>query len=292
MAWRRQGGKGMLFWVAAMLWGAAAAGNTPPTARPTVMILVDEQALGAGLTAETETAAAGRLAQAGFPVVDRDVARARLSAQREALRQAGDIEGAAALGLEMGAELILVGEATAKPSVRSLTEGRLRSYDAAVTLRMVRARDGLHLASGSGEASAVGLDDVTGSSRSLRLAADRALDALLPRLEQALNPSAEPAAKTAERLFSLTVSGLDETWKLRAVRERLRNMPGAVDQVVQRIYSQGEAVFSFKSSLSAEDLAGYLIARPPKGLTWQARNMAAGRLTLEVAEAAGRGGSP
>ncbi len=260
-----------------------AKGPDRPAVLPRVMIIVDEQSLGTIATAETEARAIRKLLERGIPTVDQDMVRANLARGQQILQMAGDNRGAAALGAQFGADIVLVGEAVAKPSARRIADTNLRSYQAVVTLRAVRTDNAMSIAAVSEDATQVGIEDVSGSAKALRAAADAALDRIIDEMLAKWTPSRSPAAAFSHAI-ELTVGGMDQIWKVRAVRDTLRARTQDVRNVVQRSYTTGVAVFAIESKRPAEELAEELVLAPPEGLKFQVLDVAAGRIQLRAVE--------
>ncbi len=263
---------------------APQAPLTLPAILPRVMIMVDEQSLGTIATSEVEALAARRLVELGVPVLDQDMVRANLARSQQMMEMAGDARGAAALGTQFGADVVLIGEAVAKPSARRIADTNLRSYQAVVTLRAIRADNAATLAAASEDSTQVGLEDVSGSAKVLRTAAAEALDQVLPAMLAGWEPGSDGDTAVAMHRVEMTVGGVDQMWKLRAIRENLRSRPSELQNIVQRNYSAGMAEFSLESSLPAEELAEELVLSPPDGLQLQVLDIGAGRIQLRVVE--------
>lgn len=291
-------------WSVCILWAAGCAAPAPqsapraapppvatppaqiqlPAILPRVMIMVDEQSLGTIATSEVEALAARRLVELGVPVLDQDMVRANIARSQQMLEMAGDNRGAAALGTQFGADVVLIGEAVAKPSARRIADTNLRSYQAVVTLRAIRSDNAATLATASEDSTQVGLEDVSGSAAVLRTAAGAALDQVIPTMLTRWEPGAAGGASTATHRVDMTVGGVDQIWKLRAIRENLRARPDELQNIVQRNYSAGMAEFSMESRLPAEELAEELVLSPPDGLQLQVLDIGAGRIQMRVVE--------
>lgn len=267
---------------------AAPAPRAPlvlPSVLPRVMIMVDEQSLGTVATAEVEAMAIRKLLELNVPVVDQDMVRANIARSQQMLEMAGDNRGAASLGAQFGADLVLVGEAVAKPSARRIADTNLRSYQAVVTLRAVRTDNAATLSSASEDSTQVGLEDVSGSAKVLRSAAELALDKILPDMLTRWSSSEKGVASDGlHHRVELTVGGVDQIWKLRAIRDTLRSRTTDLQNVVQRSYTSGMAEFSVESKLPAEELAEELVLAPPDGLRMQVLEIGAGRIQLRAVE--------
>ncbi len=255
----------------------AAAKTVAPTFLPRVMVIVDEKSLGTVATAEVEAMAAKKLIAMDVPVVDQDMVRANIARSKQMLVAAGDNRGAAALGTQFGADVVLIGEAVAKPSARRIGDTNLRSYQAVATLRAVRTDNSATIAAASEDVTQVGLEDVSGSAKALRAAGEKALDAILPEMLAKWTPG-NAAGNVFPHRIEMSVGGVDQMWKLKAVRDSLRGRTDDLRNVAQRSYTAGVAEFSMESSLPPEELAEALVLTPPEGLKLQMLDIAGGRI--------------
>ncbi len=261
---------------------AGAARATRPAAQmPRVMLLVDEQSLGTIPTAEVEAMAIRILLDRGVQVVDQDMIQSNLAKGQELLRMAGDNRGAAALGLQFGADVILIGEVVAKPSARRISDSNLRSYQAVATLRAVRTDNSVTMASASEDATVIGLEDVVGSAKAIRAAGQKSLDQLIPAMLQSWTRS---GGKATPQLLHVTlhVGGVDQLWKLRAIREQLKGLPREATDIVQRSYTTGAAVFELDSRVAIEELAEAIVLQPPADIQYQVLDIGASSIHLKI----------
>ena len=249
---------------------------------PRVMLLVDEKSLGTIPTAEVEAMAIQMLLEQNVPVVDQDMVQSNLGKGQELLRLAGDNRGAAALGLQFGADIVVIGEVVAKPSARRISDSNLRTYQAAATLRAVRTDNSMAIASASEDASIIGLDDVAGSAKAIKTAGRKSLDRLIPDLLDAWTRS---GGRSTQRLnhVTLTVGGVDQMWKLKAVREQLTAMKSQAINVVQRNYTAGVAVFELDALVPVEELSEAIVLKPPADIKYQVLDMGPANIQLKVA---------
>jgi hypothetical protein len=246
---------------------------------PHVMLLIDEKSLGTIATAETEAMAVQMLLDNRLQVVDQDMVRANLKKDQQMLKSVGDNRGAAALGLQYGAEIIIVGEAVAKPSARRIAESNLRTYQAVVTLRAIRTDNSETLGSASETASIVGLDDVGGSSQALKAAGKPALEKLIPAMTAKWEAGGGAEGGNS---ISVTIGGIDQAWKLKAVRECLRGMTDVIANVVQRSYTAGMAVFEIESVIPSQQLSEKLVLAAPSGLKFQVLDVGSAKIQIRA----------
>lgn len=248
---------------------------------PRVMLLVDEKSLGTIPTAEVEAMAIQMLLEENVPVVDQDMIQSNLAKHQDILRMAGDNRGAATLGLQFGADVVIIGEVVAKPSARRISESNLRTYQAAATLRAIRTDNSMAMASASEDASVIGLDDVVGSAKAIKSAGRKSLDRLIPDMLSAWARSGGRSAPKMNHVM-LTVGGVDQMWKLKAVRERLNAMSGQAVNVVQRNYTSGVAIFELDALIPNEELAENLVLNPPSDIKFQVLDVGGANINIRV----------
>ena len=262
-----------------------AASLAAGAAMPKVLVMVDEKALGSVSTSEIETMAVRKLAEKGVETVDQSMVQANLERIQKALRGAGDSRASAVLGREFGADVMLIGEAVSKPNAAKIGDSNLRSYIASVSFRAVRVDNSVNVASSSESATVIAMDDISGSSKALKAAGEKALDAVIPVLIAKWDSSgdASPTAN-AKVAIEITVGGMDQVWKLKETRVRLKGMKKAVEGVVQKSYAQGVAMFRVESLIPSEELAEELVLNPPEGLKIQVVEIKPTVLSLRVVE--------
>ena len=248
---------------------------------PRIMMIIDEKALGTIPTSEVESMGQQILTENRLPVVDQDMVRADQARRKQLLKMAGDDRGAATVGLQFGADVTVVGEAVVKPSARRIAESNLRNYQAVVTIRSIRTDNAAVLASASETVSIIALDDVAGSSKALKKAAAKTMEELLPKTVRAWQQSGGQSAKFEHRI-TLTVGGTDQLWKVKALRDRLRDDTRTLNNVLQRSYTAGVVVFEMDSAIPAEELAEELVIHAPEGLKMQVLSIEAGNIDMKA----------
>ena len=263
--------------IATLLAGAAT---------PKVMVMVDEKALGSVSTSEIETMAVKKLADKGVETVDQSMVQATLERIQKALRGAGDNRAAAVMGREFGADVMLIGEAVSKPNAARIGDSNLRSYMASASFRAVRVDNAVNIASSSETATAIAMDDITGSSKALKAVGEKALDKIIPELVSKWeNPDGKGSANEKRSTIEITVGGMDQIWKLKEMRTRLKGMKKEIESVVQKSYAQGVAIFKVESFVPAEELAEELVINPPEDLKVQVVEIKPTILNIRVVNA-------
>lgn len=259
-----------------LLTARASAGGMPR-----VMVLVDEKNLGSIPTSEVEAMAVKELLNRGFAAVDQEMVRANLAKQQILLKSVGDVRGAAALGQQFGADVVIVGEAVAKPSARRIAESNLRTYQAVVTLRAVRCDNSENIASASQESSVIALEDVSGGSKSLRQAAQSAIENILDQIQVHWSKTADALSRIV-----VTVGGIDQAWKLKAVRDQLRGLKEVVN-CRQKSYSAGVAIFELETETPAEALSERIVLTADPALSLQVLEVSPAAMQFRAVEKGG-----
>ena len=254
---------------------------------PKVMVMIDERNLGTLSTSELESMAIEMLADRRIETVDQSLVQNNLERVQKALRGAGDNRAAAAMGRDFGADVVLMGEAVAKPNAAKIGETNLRSYQASVTIRAVRVDNAVNLATASEIATAVAMDDVTGGSKALRAAGEKSLKKAIGQMIVKWNGTSIATGEAEKVNISLTVGGMDQIWKLKATRQKLKAMKKSLANVTQRSYAQGAATFNVVSLLPVEELAEELVLHPPEDLKIQVVEIQPTAISLRVIEAPG-----
>lgn len=182
----------------------AAAVAVPP---PRVMVLVQEHGVGGTESEETQAVAVELLLQNKMPVVDRGVVQANLKKIQSILAASGDEQGASAVGMQYGADVIVRGEARAKQAAANVGGSNLKSYQGTVSLRAIHSDDGQVLATVSDTATVLALDDDAGSPKVIRVAAAKALQRLIRDTKSAwVQKQRRPQAQAKAAAYDTSLS--------------------------------------------------------------------------------------
>jgi hypothetical protein len=252
----------------------------PSTSLPRVLLMIDEKNVGSMTASEVESILSSLMLENRFRVVDPKMVQANIAKDQRLLKMAGDPQAAAVLGSQFGADVIITGEAIARPSPRRIADSNLRTYQAVVTLRAVRADDASTLAMTTREASVIGIDDAVGGSKALQTAGRDAATAFVPELMEAWTKTSGVGGGASH--VTLTAGGIDQAWKLKALREALNGMPEKIHNLTQRNYTVGLAVFELDTPVKVEELAEALVLKPPQGLRLQVLETAAGKIEIRA----------
>lgn len=224
------------------LAGCATA-PAPPVARPEaprpsiipppqVMVLLNEQAPDGQAGVLSEALAVPLLLARQVTVVDPATVQANRDRMRTLLIQNGDEQGALMAGQQLGADVVISGTVETKRLAAQLAGSNLKSYLATVTLRAVCTADARLLATATDAATAIALEDATGTAKTLRLALNATLDKLVPELLKAWG--ALPEAVRLKRLGA--AEGMTATAQTPAGDETIAPPPTGYEPPVTAIW--------------------------------------------------------
>jgi len=156
---------------------------------PRLMLLVDEKNIGVNdrwhyfsvdITA-CETAMIDVFRNAGFEVVDPGVAKENAQREQVAAALEGNAQKAAALAKSQDAEMIITGKAIANVASGFNMAG-MKSCQANITARLVRADDAKIIATASDHAAVPHIDEVTGGTQAIDKASRKCAQTLLQKV--------------------------------------------------------------------------------------------------------------
>ena len=157
---------------------------------PRVMIMIDEQNIGMSrdeyhwfevdMTA-SETAIMQKFIDKNFPVVDPATVRRNIERDQALAALEGDSKAAAAIGLSLGAEIVVTGKVIAKVATGMQLAG-MKSCQANITARVVEADVGRVITTGHEHAAHPHIDEVTGGTIAIGKASDKLADQMITKI--------------------------------------------------------------------------------------------------------------
>ncbi len=231
-------------------------------ARPTVprfMLLIDEKNMGTYSMGDAERVLTGALLKRGAEVVDAELVKTKVNRDKALQAMASGPRAAAALGLSFGADVIIVGRAIAKGSADRVQDTSFRSYRATVSLKAIRTDTAAIIDVDTATAAKIHVDDIIGGSQAIQAATALAARRMLPKILNQWNL----AASGQPHKIQLMLGNVDQVWQVAAVKKLLRGKIRGVDDVVQRSFVSGVAVFDVYWKGGCQKLAEALtLARP------------------------------
>jgi len=146
--------------------------------RPKVMILVEEKYVGMhdlGMRlAETEISSL--IGAKGFDLVDQAQLEQVKSLDQARQALAGNMAAAQSLGLNLGAQYVILGQATVQDAGEAFAGSGIKSLQAGLQLKILQTQSGLVLGSVVKNGVAAHVSPLTGATKALRLAVRKAVD--------------------------------------------------------------------------------------------------------------------
>lgn len=270
-----------LFLLAAALPTTAATVGT--TGKPTVMVVLQEKVAGVfGTTGwevptQAELSLMAALQEEGFTVVDPGTVRANI-AQAKGLRLLeADNRSAAALGLQHGAQISIIGTAISKPAGAKLLDTQMQSIQATVTARAISNDTGEVIATASGNGSVAHIDEVAGGAAALREATELLAKTLVPKMVAAT----EKESGTA-RTIRINISGLKSYRHLDYLLYYFENKVKGVSSVYLREFTNTVANISIEYNDQSAALARKVTKKRFKGFRLEPNEVTDNRIDFSV----------
>jgi hypothetical protein len=229
--------------------------------KPKVMVIMEEKVTGGfGTTVwedvgQAESTIMERLIAAGFNVVDPQTVRSNITRDQALRIMEGDVQAAAAAGLQYGAQVVISGKAFSKSAGGRILNTQLRSIQATLQARVIRSDDAKIISSRSEQGRQAHADEVQGGALAIRDAAGRMADVMIADI--LAQWSREAYGRTKE--ITLVITGLESYRHLTAIKQFLEKEMQGVRGVNQRSFLGGAAElmldYGGKSSNVADELA-------------------------------------
>ncbi len=185
-----------------------------------------------------------RFLKEGFTFVDR-ASLAEVSAQGRELNNFDALR----LGSQLDAELVIAGKSLVKSS-GNVAGTAMRSFQATVTARAIRADTGVVIASSNAHAAAVHMDAATGGMEAIKKASEKVADALLSQIVAKWQQEV-----SASTMISVTVRGITSYSDFVRFRKMLKDEIRGVKNIYQRRMKSGEALLDVEIEGTAQSFA-------------------------------------
>jgi hypothetical protein len=254
-----------------------AWGKSP---NPRFMILINEKSLGTYSVAESENVITEYLLSQGLDVVDSELIKTNIDRDKALQAMMSGPQAAAALGLQFGAEVIIVGKAIVKGSAERIKDTSFRSYQAKVSLRAIRTDTAEILTYGSQSAAKIHVDDLVGGS----MAIQEATNPLVARLIPAALRKWAPAAQGQIQRIQLVVGNVEQVWQVAAIKKLLQSNTTGIKEVIQRSFVSGMVVFDVRYAKDSQSLAEALTLAKPQYFKLKIVGVTPSKLDLRLVE--------
>jgi len=247
---------------------------------PRFMLMIDEKNMGTYSMGDSDRVLTQALMDRGANVVDSELIRTTLNRDKALQSMTGSPQAAAALGLQFGADIILVGRAIAKGSVDKIKNTSFRSYSASINIKAIRTDTAEIIYTGTSTAAKIHVDDIAGGSLALQAAAQQIADSIIPKL---LDKYASADAATVKKIQCI-IGNVTQIWQVAALKKLLRERIKGVEDVVQRSFVTGVAVFEVHFSGSSQKLAESLTLSKQKYFKIKVHGVSSRKLDAKLIE--------
>ena len=254
-----------------------AWGKSP---NPRFMILINEKSLGTYSVAEAENVITEYLLSKGLDVVDSELIKTNIDRDKALQAMMTGPQAAAALGLQFGAEVIIVGKAIVKGSAERIKDTSFRSYQAKVSLRAIRTDTAEILAYDSHSAAKIHVDDLVGGSMAIQEATTPLIARLISR---ALSKWGAPVQGQIQRI-QLVIGNVQQVWQVAAIKKLLRSNIKAIKEVIQRSFVSGMVVFDVRYAKDSQSLAEELTLANPQYFKLKVVGVTPSKLDVKLVE--------
>jgi len=255
---------------------------------PRLMVIIEERNIGEApglfhyIEADmntAETALMQTFSMKGFKFVDQATVKRNLDARKAAAILEGDAAQAAALGRDVGAEVVITGKALAKATVVKAFGTEQRSQQATVTVRAIRTDTGDIIAMGTEQGAFPHIDDVAGGTRAIQKACEKLSGQLM---DQILNRWQEDVSTGST--FQLKVQGISGLDQLTRFKNALPHYIRGLSSVVQREWYESFATLEVVMTGTNEDLAQRLSNAQIEGIRVRVVGMTQNSVTVELSK--------
>lgn len=249
---------------------------------PRMMFLVAEELVGlktAGVASSEMAQAEVTLQQAfinkGFEVVDAATVAQNVNREQAIKAAAGDAAAAAAICQQFGADVVIAVKSSASAGTKILNSD-MKSYQAVVTAKAVRADTAAVIASASEQAKQAHIDDLTGGTAAIEKASAKLADTLIPNILEQWRQDVQTATTV-----QLVISNISFA-QLKQIKEILSTKIRGVKAVNQRSFQQKTAVIDVEIQGMTETLADELTAQDFNGVILDVTGMTGNKIELAV----------
>ncbi|MDZ7330483.1 MAG: hypothetical protein ONB31_00720 [candidate division KSB1 bacterium] len=254
---------------------------------PRMMFMIEEQNIGQStnqfnyLSVDmniTETTLLDKFIQNGFECVDPATVRQNLKQEQAAAILQGDTQLAATLAKKLGAEVVVTGKAFAKVAT-GINLGGMKSCQANVTARVIRADVATIIATASQHAAYPHIDEVTGGTEAIKKATNKLADELIAKIAQVWKDEFYKATTV-----KLIVNGINSFDQLNSFQSTLKFYIRGIKDIYTREVSGSIAELDVKMTGNANQLARELERKNLDKFKVRIIGLTMNKITLQLSE--------
>ena len=249
--------------------------------KPRMMVIIDEK-IGSAESgyspnlSESETVIIQKFTEKGFNFVDQATVKKNIKRNMALQAIAGDDSAAAAIGLEYGAEAVIIGNAVAKLAGKGIAGTEMKSIHASVTARAVKADTGEILATASEKGATAHLDETAGGSLAIKKASEKIASNLIDQI--ITKWSGEVGGQTT---VQLVITGIDFV-SLNKFKTIIQSQVRGVLKLNQRSFTAGVAVIDIETRTNAQSMAEELAMKNFETFKVEIIGLSANKIDMRV----------
>ncbi len=249
--------------------------------KPRMMVIIDEK-IGSAESgyspnlSESETVIIQKFTEKGFNFVDQATVKKNIKRNMALQAIAGDDSAAAAIGLEYGAEAVIIGNAVAKLAGKGIAGTEMKSIHASVTARAVKADTGEILATASEKGATAHLDETAGGALAIKKASEKIASNLIDQI--ITKWSGEVGGQTT---VQLVITGIDFV-SLNKFKTIIQSQVRGVLKLNQRSFTAGVAVIDIETRTNAQSMAEELAMKNFETFKVEIIGLSANKIDMRV----------
>jgi hypothetical protein len=202
-------------------------------------------------TSQAESTVNIRMKEKGFNIVDPNFMRKQLTAGEAKDAWEGDYATAGKFGQRLGAEIVIIGQATSTRAANNIMGSDLISVSSTINATAVKAGTGEIIAQASGKGTAAHINEVAGLQESLKKASDQVSDQLISGILETWQRESAGTRAIALAVNDISPAELD---RLKASLEKLRG----VAEIQVRNFSSGSADITIQAKTDGQELSSLI----------------------------------
>ena len=247
---------------------------------PRFMVMIEERNLGTYQVNEAEKVITECLMSKGLEIIDADLIKTNVERDKALQAINSGPRTAAALGLQFGADIIIVGKAIAKGSAERIKETSFRSYQANVSLKAIRTDTAEVLAMESYDAAKIHVDDLAGGT----IAIHEATSPLITKMISGLLEKYGKSGSGAGQKIQLVIGNVSQVWQVAVIKQMLREQIKGTGDIMQRSFISGVAIFDIQWHGDSQTLAEELTLADPEHFKFKVFGVTPNKLDVKLVE--------
>jgi len=252
---------------------------------PRVMFMIDEQNIGQSYDRYyfhsvdmtiSENTLLNKFIENGFECVDPATVRQNLEQDQAMAILQGNNQMAAAIAKTLGAEVIVTGKAVAKVAT-GVNLGGMKSCQANVTARVIKADVATVIATGSQHAAYPHIDEITGGTEAIKKATDKMATELINKITQKWRDEFYQATTV-----KVVVQGVQSFSQVDEFKNTIKYMVRGVKDIYSRKVAGELAELDIKITGNANQLARELEKKDLEKFSVKILGLSMNKITLQL----------